>query len=286
MAKGVSAAQNIFALCTMYRHGIHSFYNIIFGFPFETPDHYRAMIKLLPSLYHLAPPVVVVPVLVTRHAPLANDPERFGAKGPLKAHWRYELVFSPAFLRQHNLAPEDFCYYFDSPYRDFSPELKTLYDTLQLQVVEWSVRFAAGKARLLYEESGEGLVVRDTRFGEAARVYRWGRAHRVLGQLLRRGVLPEAKLLLQAAQAGVAEAEARAALAELLQARVVLCPDNADLVWVALDQESVRDHPSSAESFRLNERVRESSEWEDWDDAPAMSPARPAGRLVPLATAD
>ena len=94
MAKGVTAAQNVFSIYTMMRHGIFPFYNLIFGFPHETPADYEQIVKMLPSLYHLVPPQTMIPVLVTRYAPLASDPERFGAHGPLKAHWRYNVIFS------------------------------------------------------------------------------------------------------------------------------------------------------------------------------------------------
>jgi hypothetical protein len=103
MCKGVRAMQNVLVIYTMTRYRIIPAYNFIFGFPFEVPKFYFNILKLIPALHHLHPPETVVPALITRFAPLHEDPERFGGKGPLVAHHRYEHVFSKDYRRKVNL---------------------------------------------------------------------------------------------------------------------------------------------------------------------------------------
>jgi ribosomal peptide maturation radical SAM protein 1 len=266
MAKGVSAAQNVFTLFTITANRIFTFYNLIFGFPFEEPADYWPMVRLIPGLYHLVPPQTTVPVLVTRHAPLAEDPERFGARRPLRAHWRYETIFSPKFRRDHGLALEDFCYYYETPYRKFDPELKALYDTLQHQVLRWWERFSTGRARLIYTTEGEGIVVRDSRFSDEAQIYRFGPAHRLIGEVLRAQYSTDTRLVKALGQFGIGENEAREALRDLTKARIVLEVEK-EYVWVALEKSWIEQEDSrSLDYARINRAaVRNPAEWPEWE---------------------
>ena len=233
MCKGVTAGQNVFALCTMLRNGIHPYYNLIFGFPFEAPADYAEMIRILPALYHLVPPATTVPVLVTRYAPLAADPERFGSKGPLKAHWRYDLIFSRGFRDAHALSMDDYCYYYDTPYRQFSADLKVVHSVLQHQVARWKDRYASGKSRLTYRADGDGLIAEDTRWSDEPKVYRLTALHRQVGDLAQAGPLTVPRLLESARSAGINDCEAQQALDDLVEARIVIRIET-QLVWLAL----------------------------------------------------
>jgi ribosomal peptide maturation radical SAM protein 1 len=267
MAKGVSAAQNIFALYTMLLHGIYSFYNIIFGFPFETVEDYEEMIEIIPALYHLIPPETTIPVLVTRYAPLAAEPERFGASAPLKAHWRYDVIFSREFRKANGILMEDVCYYYESPYREFEPDLKVAHDVLQHQVVKWKERHASGNARLTYRKEGECLVVQDTRWEDVPETYRFAETHDKIGGILREGVLARPRLLQELRNRGIGVRKGENAIEELIRARVVLSVES-HLVWLAHPEGSFeRTHENL---HRTNSDVLSSSEWQPWERPSAV----------------
>ncbi len=233
MGKGVSAAHNVYALYSMFQHGIYAFYNILFGIPFESVSAYEQIVKVVPCLSHLVPPQTTVPLMVTRYSPIASQPERFGANGPLKAHWRYDVIFSRAFRRSVGLAMEDYCYYYDSPYRDFHADLRVFHDILQHQILRWRERFEAGKAQLSYADVGEGIDVRDTRFTDTPKTYRFGREHRLVGEILRSGALNRSRLVAAAAEIGIGARETETALNDLTANRIVLEIER-QYVWLPL----------------------------------------------------
>ncbi len=264
MAKGVSAAQNIFTLYTILNNGMYSFYNLIFGFPYESSSDYEDLVRILPYLFHLIPPQTTVPVLVTRYAPLATDPERFGAKQPLKAHWRYDVVFSSHFKRETNLAMESYCYYFDSPYRNFDGDLSLLHKVLQHQVLRWRERFESGKSQLTYRLVADSLLVEDTRLSDSPQVHRLSRAHGFVGDVLRTGLFNRKRLLNELGQRDIDAQHANAAIEDLIQARIVLEIDGS-LIWLALPN----GYLGKLKQFglRSNREVRHSREWPAFDTA-------------------
>jgi len=271
MGKGVTAAQNIFTLCTMFSRGIYMFYNLIFGFPFETADDYEAMTNLLPALYHLVPPQTTVPVLVTRYAPLATDPVQFGASGPLRAHWRYDVIFSRKFREESGLEMRDYCYYFESPYRDFSPELKLSHTVLQHQVLNWRQRFESGKASLTWTPDGRGTVISDTRSSDEPVMRYLDETHSLVGEILRSGLYSEVRLMAACLSHGVAPDDARQAVEHLLATRTVLRVDGF-LVWLPTPP-GCFDDARTVEPERANRAIRASEDW------PPVVPLR--ARTVP-----
>lgn len=262
MDKGVSAAQNLFTVCSLMRWGIYPIYNILYGFPFESPEHYYPMLKLMRKLYHLVPPHSVTEVQILRYSPLSDYPERFGAAGPLRADRCYEVIFSDSFRKSHGLAPEDFCYRFANPYDGVSDELRQAHLDLKKLHVEWDARFKSGAARLTYTEPGGELVVRDTRTGDEEEVYRFGRAHRLVGQVLRGQFLPYARLEQELNGLSVGEREARGAIRDLEDAGTVVDVDGK-YVWLAQEKTGSELFPwDESAPPRHNLEVRESSSFD------------------------
>jgi ribosomal peptide maturation radical SAM protein 1 len=269
MCKGVSAAQNIFTLYTMVRHGIFSFYNLIFGFPFEAPSDYEEMATILPALYHLIPPQSTVPVLVTRYAPLAGDPSRFGSNPPLRAHWRYDVIFSDRFRRLTGLESETFCYYYESPYREFGPELRVAHSLLQHQVAKWKDRYQSRKARLVYRDNGDGVEIEDSRLQDDPRIYRFGAVHRTIGEIMRAGITSWARLFLDMSERGIGETGLASALDDLLQNRIAIQVDK-QLVWLALPEGALEN--TCVGLHHQNTDLRRVEDWPDRQEEYAGSP--------------
>jgi ribosomal peptide maturation radical SAM protein 1 len=163
MSKGVSAAQNVFTLLLGRRYGIRIFYNIIYGFPHDIESEYEFITKMLPRLAHLDAPVTCVPVQITRWAPLAMDPDRFGIPpGPPEAH--YDMLFSASYLQESGFKIEDFCYYFERTF-DHSIRLHQWYDRIVDFVTDWRAKNTQQTAWLHQEGSGvaDGMIIRDHR---------------------------------------------------------------------------------------------------------------------------
>ncbi len=69
MGKGCSATQNVQLLRWCKEIGIKPSWNILYGFPGESPDYYRLTAKQAPELYHLHPPSAVLPFRMDRFSP-------------------------------------------------------------------------------------------------------------------------------------------------------------------------------------------------------------------------
>jgi ribosomal peptide maturation radical SAM protein 1 len=112
MDKGTTVIQNVRILKWCAELGIRAFWNIIYGFPGESPDDYAAMARLVPALAHLDPPNLPVPLRLDRFSPYHTDPDRYGIEitGPLPVQ-SYVHTGHPADVL-------DLQYFFSFRYRD------------------------------------------------------------------------------------------------------------------------------------------------------------------------
>lgn len=78
MRKGCSLLQVLQTLKWCRTEGIGVVWNLLFGFPGEDADEYAGMASLIPSLYHLTPPMGAYPIRLDRFSPYFEHPESFG----------------------------------------------------------------------------------------------------------------------------------------------------------------------------------------------------------------
>ncbi|BCB82884.1 hypothetical protein Psuf_001970 [Phytohabitans suffuscus] len=151
MRKGVRGWQNVRFLRDCVTVGIHPQWNILYGFPGETPDDYAPVFEQLPSLAHLPPPQGASRVALTRFSPFFDDPGLgMVNEGP-----------APAFTLIYDLPPAevaDLVYLFQS--RD-SGLVGEPVERLSSLVADWSR--ASGRTLAALDRSGGGLVLVDRR---------------------------------------------------------------------------------------------------------------------------
>jgi ribosomal peptide maturation radical SAM protein 1 len=84
MKKGVTALQNIRLMKWCAQYGVEVTWNLLYGFPQESPDEYARMAELLPSLSHFAAPNIS-PLMVDRFSPYHDRAAEHGLElaGPL-----------------------------------------------------------------------------------------------------------------------------------------------------------------------------------------------------------
>jgi ribosomal peptide maturation radical SAM protein 1 len=92
MRKGVSALQNIQLLKWCSELGIKVYYNLIWGFPGESPDDYREMLQLIPLITHLPPPVGEGAIRIDRFSPNFERADELGFTN-LSPHPAYGRVY-------------------------------------------------------------------------------------------------------------------------------------------------------------------------------------------------
>jgi len=78
MRKGVTAIQNIQLLRLCREYGIELAWNLLYGFPGETPQDYEDTAKAIEAIYHLRPPGAVASIRLDRFSPNYDQAPEFG----------------------------------------------------------------------------------------------------------------------------------------------------------------------------------------------------------------
>jgi ribosomal peptide maturation radical SAM protein 1 len=110
MRKGVTALRNIQLLKWCREFNIIAEWNILYGFPGETPEDYRGLLELLRAIRFLRPPCAAGPIRLDRFSPYHTSAADFGLikVRPLSTY-RYLYPFADESLMR-------IAYYFDFDY--------------------------------------------------------------------------------------------------------------------------------------------------------------------------
>jgi ribosomal peptide maturation radical SAM protein 1 len=157
MRKGVSAIQNIQLLKWCSQYGVFPSWNLLFGFPGETPDIYLEQIETIQKVRHLTAPVACGPVRFDRFSRYHSNPQQFGIT-KLSPHPVYELIYS-------GIAKEDvqrLAYHFGGEYD--SKQYLNLYGAELISLIRvW--REQGQGVTLCHSGDGSTVTVFDTRDG-------------------------------------------------------------------------------------------------------------------------
>jgi ribosomal peptide maturation radical SAM protein 1 len=170
MRKGTSAATNLECLRLCREYGINASWSILAGFPGEKEEWYLDLANLLPKLFHLVPPLGLVPIRFDRFSPYFENPSNWGLE--LTPYENYNRVY-PQYLDQNS----DIAYYFESNssyLRVFkyglAPALKMCSDI----VIEWQrnwrqefIDYGKRPTLLMEDLNGNEINIVDTRRGTA-----------------------------------------------------------------------------------------------------------------------
>jgi ribosomal peptide maturation radical SAM protein 1 len=100
MRKGCTMLQNVQTLKLAAENGLFVEWNLLYGFPGETPEQYERMARLIPMLVHLQPPALVGRVRADRFSPYHGDPGSFGVTVDPAPAYRYVYPFEDAVVRR------------------------------------------------------------------------------------------------------------------------------------------------------------------------------------------
>ena len=156
MKKGVSALQNIKLLRDCANTGVTAEWNMLWGFPGESPAEYRNMAELIPAIYHLKPPTAASELRLDRFSPLYENWLNSGIKG-VRPKPAYKHIYDLESSSIGKLA-----YYFDFDYLDNrQPYLYT--QELMEEIKKWKTMH--DESELVCVDKGEFALIFDTRFG-------------------------------------------------------------------------------------------------------------------------
>ena len=216
MRKGCSTMQNLQLLRWGEELGIQVGWNLLAGFPGESPSEYERMATLVPWLMHLQPPSTCTTVRLDRFSPFFSHPEDFGFQ---------RIRPSPAYYYAFPLGRRELgrlAYFFDFDYGD-GCRPRDYMGSLQSEVQRWCEARLTGserRPRLDAKFTADALVVTDTRELATAP------CHRLKGLAAELYFLcdtPQSfKSLLSATRLASDEPAIRSALGKLREAKLLL----------------------------------------------------------------
>jgi ribosomal peptide maturation radical SAM protein 1 len=156
MRKGVTAIQNVQFLKWCREYDVEPQWNLLYGFPGETPAQYAGFPELMRLLSHLKPPTGVFPVVYERFSPYHFDREKFNLKiSPLH---NYRLLYP-----EDRFSLEKIAYYFEGTWegQEQSPDsyIKPVVEMQQ----QWARHWQNKSIYFHYEKGPNFLVLYDTR---------------------------------------------------------------------------------------------------------------------------
>jgi ribosomal peptide maturation radical SAM protein 1 len=160
MDKGVSAVQNVRLLREGESAGLSLVWNWLYGFPGETYDQYAPVLHQVPALVHLQPPRGVTRIALERFSPYFVNPALgFPVRRPARM---YGYIYD---LPDADLA--DLAYLFDTePVGLTDAEA----EPLRARLDTWAAGY--GESALVWRDTGDAVVIEDTRAGWPHAVHR------------------------------------------------------------------------------------------------------------------
>lgn len=154
MRKGVTALQNIQFLKWCTELNLSVIYNIIWGFPGESPEDYQKMLELIPLITHLRPPVGAGTIRIDRFSPNFNAHREMGF-GNLTPFPAYRYVYPLEEKVLYNLA-----YFFEPEYENLAIERSTTRG-LSDEIRNWKETYE--RSELFFMDKGTQLLIWDFR---------------------------------------------------------------------------------------------------------------------------
>jgi ribosomal peptide maturation radical SAM protein 1 len=164
MKKGVTAIQNLELLKWCMEFGVRVDWNVLWGFPGESPADYEAMARTVPWLVHLEPPTRGSHIRLDRFSPNYSQAESFGFRR-VRPFPSYSFVYDglPA------EAVGNLAYFFQADH-DLDAEIDRY--TLALKEAIRSWHQAHPRSKLFYLEHAGRVVLVDTRMHHQQREFR------------------------------------------------------------------------------------------------------------------
>jgi ribosomal peptide maturation radical SAM protein 1 len=153
--KGATGLQNLQTIKWLSEPGIEVKWNLLYGFAGEDPADYTWLLRLMPSLYHLAAPIAVGQVRPDRFSPFFRAPAAYGLTN-LRPHGAFPYVYP---FPQEVLAR--MAYYFEHDFADGRRPLD--YAAAVVEAAETWQRLDGTVSFRQHDGPDGALVLHDTR---------------------------------------------------------------------------------------------------------------------------
>lgn len=160
MRKGTTAFHGLRLLSNCKKHGVTPVWNLLVGFPGETIDIFENYVQLLPSLFHLQPPIGVFQVRFDRFSPYFFREREYGLQ--LVPYDYYALCYPFPAVALRNMA-----YYFQDMNHEarYAADLATALPEMRRLTTSWQRLWYSGRQppALGLTSRSDGVYLEDTR---------------------------------------------------------------------------------------------------------------------------
>ena len=157
MCKGTSGLQNIQLLKWCKEYKIDVTYNLLWGFPGETPTHYKEMALVMSKLVHLQPPRYPIRrVELQRFSPYFDNPEAFSIKN-IRPAKDYQYIY-PSDADLSKLA-----YRFEYSVEGYPTDLSHIHEISKVHKMWYDDYYGLERPLLFYSKGPNYIEIFDTR---------------------------------------------------------------------------------------------------------------------------
>jgi ribosomal peptide maturation radical SAM protein 1 len=156
MRKGVTAIQNIQLVKWCYELDIDPGYNVLYGFPGETPEDYRDLPRIFRLLAHLRPPKSMARVMYERFSPYFFDRDKFGLQ--LRPLSGYEFIFPGSKVDLNKIA-----YFFEGEWQGQKDDPEEYIHPSWRAWEVWTQQWEEQNVFCFYRKGPDYLVIYDNR---------------------------------------------------------------------------------------------------------------------------
>lgn len=215
MNKGSRAHQNLELIKWCEEEGILLHYNLLFAIPGEDAGCYRRTHDLIAQLHHLRPPNPVL-LRLDRFSTFESDPARFDIRPGIPSP-----ISLPHCFPEEGADIRGLAYHFEMEFGAPGTSNAAWWTELASAMRRWRLDYHGAHKRLLGRRVDSEILIEDNRFSGEVESYALSRAQGVVLEACDALASREA-LAAAGAGAGLGAAEVEAALAFLLERRLVV----------------------------------------------------------------
>jgi ribosomal peptide maturation radical SAM protein 1 len=156
MNKGITAIQNLQLLKWCYEVGIVPAWNVLYGFPGETPEDYENFPEIFRAISHLCPPNGTSPVIFERFSPYYLDREKYSLT--LEPSPFYNLLFPESLVDLKKIA-----YYFNRKGESVPDDSLEYFRSARGFITQWQESWRQRRWFCYYEKGPGFLTIYDNR---------------------------------------------------------------------------------------------------------------------------
>ncbi|MFW9873546.1 MAG: RiPP maturation radical SAM C-methyltransferase [Candidatus Thorarchaeota archaeon] len=165
MRKGILVIHNLNFLKWMTYYNIRTLYSLLFGIPQENKSNYSNILKRLPLIYHLMPPVNLQQLFLLRNSYYYINKDKLNIEDTVSNDWLF------VFNGKDFISGGNSSYSYSTDIFEPPDEIKNLLKKIEKKWIIWKELFYKRKCYLIHYTQNEKIIIEDKRNGLKLKKY-------------------------------------------------------------------------------------------------------------------